>query len=223
MRGKAWAVVALDRLGSSLDGLANFLSKHRRLRLAEAVFRDVMQAIEESRVLDDVVLLTRDPDGIAFGREEGIRLLEPQEGADRTAQLAMEACLHGGGEAVVLLRGDLALLEAQDLAFLLGRLAEGPSLVLVPTPGTAGLSVVLARPAEELRGDFETGDVRSWRQGAMDRGLTPEVYGIPAGMRPAEPRDLLMVYKAARPSRAKALLKDWNLGPRLRTFEGGRP
>lgn len=220
MRGKARAVVAVNRLGSSLDGLANLLSKRRRRRLAKAVLRDVLQAVRESRVLEDVVLLSQDPDVMALGREEGIRPLEPGGRTGTTTQLVRETCLHEGSEAILLLRGDLALLEAQDLAFLSGRLAGGRGLVLVPTSGRLGLSLVFARPVEELQGDFEAGDVLSWRQGGLERGLSPEVYGIPAGMRLAEPRDLLLVYRAARPSQAKALLKDWDLGPRLRTLEG---
>jgi 2-phospho-L-lactate guanylyltransferase (CobY/MobA/RfbA family) len=187
------------------------------------MLRDVLQAAQESRVLDNVVLLSQDPNVIALAREEDIPLLVPEEGAGTTAQLAMEACLQGGAETLVLLRGDLALLEAQDLAFLFGRVAGGSGVVLVPTPGRETLSVVLAKPVEELRGDFEEGGVPQWLQGAKERGLTPEVYGMPAGLRPTEPRDLLLVYKAARPSRGKALLKKWGLGPRLRNLEGERP
>lgn len=223
LRGKAWAVVAVDRLGSLLNGLANLLSQRRRRRLAVAILRDVLQAVQGSRVLDHVSLLTRDAHVIALGREEDIHLLEPEGEAGTTAQLAMEACLQSGGEAIALLRGDLALLESQDLAFLFGRVAGGPGMVLVPTPGRDTLSVVLARPVEELRGDFESGSVPHWRQGAMEHGLTPEVYGMPAGIRPTGPRDLLLVYKAARPSQAKALLKKWDMGRRLRNLEGERP
>ncbi|MFQ6013439.1 MAG: hypothetical protein ACE5LS_07325 [Thermoplasmata archaeon] len=217
----AWAVVAVDRLGSSLDRLARFLPKRRRRRLAEGVFLDVVQAIRESRLLAEIVLATRDPTAASLGQREGISCPKGEGASALPIRQAVEASLQEGAEAMALLWGDLPLLEAQDLAFLMGRLAQGPRMVLVPTLGSPGVSIVMARPASVLPpGDFETGDASSWQQEARRHGLATEVYGLPAGMRPRAPRDLLQVYKAPRPSRAKALLKEWRMGPRLRESKG---
>ncbi|MFQ5552222.1 MAG: hypothetical protein ACE5EW_00615 [Thermoplasmata archaeon] len=221
--GGGWAVVPVDRFGSSLDGIRKLLSKRRRSRLAKAILLDVFEAIEGSRLLDRIVLVTHDSNVGAFGQGEGVSVVDPGGQAGVPLRRVIDRVQDEGAGTVALLRGDLALLDAQDLAFLVGRAAHGAGLVLVPTPGSPRLSIVIAAPAERARGDFESGDLESWQELAETRRIAAEVYGIQAGMRPSEPRDLLEMYRAARPSRGKTLLKDWGLGPRLRRIEEVEP
>lgn len=215
-------MVTLDRPRSPLNGLADVLPRRRRRRFTEALLLDVVDAVRESRLLHETVFANPEPATAPRGRRHG--LPEGVEGDEASSvKEAIQVCLEGGAQALALLRGDLALLEAQDLAFLLGRVAEAPRWVLVPTPRSPGLSIVLTRPAEAPSADFREGDLPSWQAEARRRGLAPEVYGMPAGMRPARTQDLLQVYNAAHQSRAKGLLKEWGMGPILRKLEGERP
>ncbi len=211
------AFVTWDRVGSSLEGVDHLLSRRRRRRLAEAILSDVLQAVRNSRLVDETVLVTQDPAASALGQKAGIPIRALPVWQD------IEASHGDSAGAVALLRGDLALLEAQDLAFLFGRVAQGARLLLVPTTGSDGLSLVMGSGTDALIADFEGGTLATWEQAAEQRGLTPEIYAIPAGMRPTSPMDLLAVYTAARPSRAKGLLKDWRVGQKLRRFGGEEP
>ncbi|MFQ5985765.1 MAG: NTP transferase domain-containing protein [Thermoplasmata archaeon] len=219
----AWAIVTMDRFGSSLERTHQLLSKRRRGRLAKAILQDVLEAIQGSRLLDRIVVVTHDSDVAAFVRGEGFPVVDPGRKAEAPIRGVIESAEDEGAETVALLRGDLALLEAQDLAFLVGRMAHGAGLVLVPTPGQSGLSIVIATPENGAPGDFEVGGLESWREQAETRGIATEGYGIRAGLRPSGPHDLLVMYTAARPSRGKALLKDWGLGPKLRRIEETEP
>ncbi len=215
MGGKTRAFVTLDQLGSSLEGVDRLLSHRRRRRLAEAIFLDVLGAVRDSRLLDETVLVTQDPASSALGKKAGIPIRAVP------MRQAAEAFSGESAKVVALLRGDLALLEAQDLAFLFGRAAQGACLLLVPTAGSQGLSLVMGSGDDALIGDFEGGTLAQWEEAAEQRGLRTEIYAIPAGMRPSSQRDLLEVYTATRPSRAKGLMKDWRIGQKLRRLEGG--
>ncbi|MCJ2555453.1 MAG: hypothetical protein LN410_04580 [Candidatus Thermoplasmatota archaeon] len=217
MGGRTRAFVTVDRVASSLKGVDHLLSHRRRRRLAEAILLDVLQAVRDSRLVDETVLVTQDPAASALGQNTGIpiRALPVRQ--------ANEAFHGESAGAVALLRGDLVLLEAQDLAFLFGRVAQGAGLLLVPTTGSDGLSLVLGSGTDALIADFEGGTLASWEEAAEQGGLTPEIYAIPAGRRPSGPMDLLAVYTAARPSRAKGLLKDWRVGQKLRRLGGEEP
>ncbi len=217
MGGGTRAFVTLERVGSSLKGVDHLLSHRRRRRLAEAILFDVLQAVRDSRLVEETVLVTQDPAASALGQKTGIPIRALPVGQSN------EALHEESVGAVILLRGDLVLLEAQDLAFLFGRVAQGAGLLLVPTTGSDGLSLVLGSGTDTLIADFERGTLASWEEAAERRGLTPEIYAIPAGRRPSSPMDLLEVYAAARPSRAKALLKDWRIGQKLRRFGGEGP
>lgn len=217
MGGRTRAFVTLDRLGSSLEGVDHLLSRRRRRRLAEAILFDVLQAVRDSRLVDETVLVTQDPAASALGQKAGIPIRA------LSVWQATEASQGESAGAVALLRGDLALLEAQDLAFLFGRVAQGARLLLVPTTGSDGLSLVMGSGTDALIEDFEGGTLASWEEAAEQRGLTTEIYAIPAGRRPSSPMGLLEVYTAARSSRAKGLLKDWRIGQKLRRFGGEEP
>ncbi|MCJ2531454.1 MAG: hypothetical protein LN413_03965 [Candidatus Thermoplasmatota archaeon] len=217
MGGRTRAFVTLDRVGSSLKGVDQLLSHRRRRRLAEAILFDVLQAVRDSRLVDETVLVTQDPAASALGQKAGIPI------SALPVRQAKEAFHGESAGAVALLRGDLVLLEAQDLAFLFGRVAQGARLLLVPTTGSDGLSLVLGSGTDAFIADFDGGTLASWEEAAEQRGLTTEIYAIPAGRRPSSPMDLLEVYTAARPSRAKGLLKDWRIGQKLRRFGGEEP
>ncbi len=212
--GKTRTFVALDQLGSSLEGVDRLLSPRRRRRLAEAILLDVLAAVHDSRLVDETVLVTQDPAATALGQKAGIPI------HPFPVRQAAKAFDGESARVVALLRGDLALLEAQDLAFLFGRVAQGARLLLVPAAGSQGLSLVMGSGDDPLIGDFEEGNLAQWEEAADQRGLRIEIYAIPAGMRPSSRTDLLEVYTAARPSRAKELLKGWRIGQKLRRREG---
>ncbi len=215
MGGKTQAFVTLDQLGSSLEGVDRLLSHRRRHRLAEAILSDVFAAVRDSRLVDETVLVTQDPAASALGQKAGIPI------RPFPVRHAAKAFDGESARVVAFLRGDLALLEAQDLAFLFGRVVHGARLLLVPTAGSQGLSLVMGSGEDALIGDFEGGTLTQWEEAAEQRGLRTEIYAIPAGMRPSSRMDLLEVYTAARPSRAKGLLRDWRMGQKLRRLEGG--
>ncbi|MFQ5918931.1 MAG: hypothetical protein ACE5I4_02640 [Thermoplasmata archaeon] len=207
-------LVVIDRIGSTLGALHPLLSRRRLRRLAEAIFLDVVDAIRESRLVDTIVLATRDPEAGALGRKAGIRV------TDSVASETPDASRVDPDKLVAIIRGDLPVLEDQDLAFLLGRIGPPDRLLFVPTPDAEGLSLMVARGANAFVADFDGGTLTSWTKEAERRGLATEVFATPAGMRPSSPRDLLQMYTSARPSRAKGLLKSWRIGPKLRELEG---
>jgi 2-phospho-L-lactate guanylyltransferase (CobY/MobA/RfbA family) len=207
-------LVVVDHVGSTLGGVHHLLSSRRRRRLSEAVFLDVLDAIQESRLVDATVLATKDPAAEEMARNAGIRVTDSLASGDGGASQNEPNGL------VAIIRGDLAILEGQDLAFLFGRVGPHRRVLLVPTPGSEGLSVVVARGADAFMADFSDGTLASWTKVAERRRVPTEVFAIPAGMRPSSPGDLLQMYTGARTSRAKGLLKDWRIGHRLRELEG---
>lgn len=217
--GGVWAVLTWERPGSSLGGLGGVLSSRRKRRLAQAIIRDVVEAVRDSRVVDEVLLASGDATVHRLALRAGLPSAVKEGGDWPSLPEAIDTAVGREAEVLVLLRGDLPLLEAQDVAFLVGRVRRGPRVVLLSAPDSAQVSLACANPAEAVVPETDA-SVTRWQAVARKRGIPWEVYRTAAGLRPSSPEDLLTIYEASHASRAKALLKEWRMGPMLRSGEG---
>ncbi len=127
--------------------LASVLDAPERMRVAEAMFADVLQALASARGLDAVVVVTADPLLAARAHAAGAVLVD--EGAPRglngAVSLGTDAAVRLGATSVLVLLSDVPLVESSDIEELLRR-APARGALVVPSKEGTGTNAMLRQP-----------------------------------------------------------------------------
>lgn len=204
------AVVHSASLRNPLPGLTPLLPLRKRRRLASAILRDVLEAAAGTRVARPVLVAPAEDAVREAAREADVPFRPARAGegsAEATARCGRDLAAEGFRVAA-LVRADLPLLRSEDLAFLLGRAARGPRVVLLEGRSDRASGAVL-HPLAPYAPLFGTDAPERFRKEAERRGMALERYRLMAGLPLVGEGDLPRVYHDARQSRAKALLKAW--------------
>lgn len=211
------AILIIEGLKCFKRRLSSVLSTIKGRKLTEAMFMDVLDAVIQSRVVDEVLVVSADRSALSVASERGANVVreEAAGGMDSAFKRGMDSLGAEGTDIVALVPCDLPLLKAEDLAFLLGRAREGPKVVLLPSPTSPGTSMLISNPPGLIPLHFEEKSHEVHYDEAAKRSIPADVYWMEAGVDVDEPADLLQVSRSVRPSRAKSLLKEWGIEERL--------
>ena len=140
-------LVPVKDTSTAKQRLAGLLDQPARTALARAMLRDVVEALSEYRSVD-VALVTRDGFAIELAQGYGFEVIRDEANAGETDAIAMatEACVASGVEEVLVIPGDIPLVEADDLGAIY-KSAPTRGSVLVPARDQRGTNAVLRRPA----------------------------------------------------------------------------
>lgn len=135
--------------------LGTMLGATDRMRLAAAMFTDVLHALSTTRELDAVVVVTADASLAAHARRVGALVVD--EGAPRglngAVTLGTETAVTLGARSVLVVLSDVPLVEPADVVELLRRAPERGALVVPSKEGT-GTNALLRRPPGVLASCF---------------------------------------------------------------------
>ncbi len=127
--------------------LGSVLAAPDRMRLAAAMFTDVLHALSAASALDAVVVVTADPTLAAYARDAGAVLVD--EGAPRglngAVNLGTEAAARLGATSLLVVLSDVPLVEGADVDELVRRAPSRGALVVPSKEGT-GTNAMLRRP-----------------------------------------------------------------------------
>jgi 2-phospho-L-lactate guanylyltransferase len=177
---------AKSRLGAVLDA-------EERRELVERLLRATVRAARATAGVDDVVVVSPDPEVLAVAAEAGARPVEQRSrGLNPSLQEARTAS--PGAERLLILPGDLPTVSAAKVATLLaaGDGAGRPSVVLAPDRHGRGTNALLLDPPDVIDPAFG-GDSRAahaWLASSADARFV-EVPGI-LGLDIDTPDDLLL-------------------------------
>ena len=144
-------VKALDRakarLGEAGVGAAD------RVALATGMLTDVLEALERSRLVDDVVVVSGDPriEVIARGYGNQVIAEDPDGGHPRRRAIGAAWALDEGAFHALLLAGDTPAIDPEEIDALADMLADGPEVVIVPDRHGTGTNALLLTPARRDR------------------------------------------------------------------------
>jgi len=127
--------------------LGTLLGTTERMRLAAAMFTDVLHALSTTRELDAVVVVTADASLAAHARRAGALVVD--EGAPRglngAVTLGTETAVTLGARSILVVLSDVPLVDPTDVAELLRRAPERGALVVPSKEGT-GTNALLRQP-----------------------------------------------------------------------------
>ena len=158
-----WLLRAKGRLGSVLP-------EEARAALSLALLKSVCGVLRATAGVEDVVVMTPDPAVRDHAAACGIRgIFDPRPGLnDALAGAFRVLSITGGGLLVVA--GDLPLLQPADVAALLD-CGEARTLVLAPSRDVAGTNALLLPPGVVVRPAFGLGSRRGHQTLARRLGL----------------------------------------------------
>jgi len=140
-------LVPVKDTSNAKQRLAGLLDQPARTALARAMLRDVLEPLSKYGSMD-VALVTRDGFAIELGQSYGFEVIRDDANASETNAITMatEACLASGIVDILVIPGDIPLIETDDLRAIYES-APMRGSVLVPSGDQRGTNAVLRRPA----------------------------------------------------------------------------
>lgn len=173
-------VKALDRAKSRLAD--HGVRPADRVALATGMLTDVLEALDRSRLVDDVVVVTGDPNVEVLARSYGNQVIadDPDQDHSDAALRGIAWALEDGAFHALLLPGDAPMLDHNDIDDLLERLADGPEVVVIPDRHGTGTNGLLLTPPDAIGPSFGPGSRERHERLARDAGASYRVAELPS-------------------------------------------
>lgn len=157
------AILPVKRFANAKQRLGASVADPLRLELAEAMVTDVLSALEQTALIEQTIVVTREPAIIEMARELGAVVVEDrlEQGQSAAVSLGIEQALISGVERVLCIPGDCPALDPEELEALLatteqtkGGDAEEPTVVIVPDRHGTGTNGLLMNPPGAISPSF---------------------------------------------------------------------
>lgn len=204
---RAIAVLPVKRFAEAKRRLAAGLDDERREAVVDAMLDDVLEAIGQTRAIDETIVVSDEPRAIERAAAAGAEVVpDPGEGGHPGAALAGIARAEElAAECAVLLPGDCPLLEPRELDRLLTGVPASYVAIVPDRHGTGTNALVLA-PPRAIRPAFGEGSRARHVEAARTAGVAFAVEELASlGLDLDTPADVVALTRALaeRPGRAR--------------------
>jgi 2-phospho-L-lactate/phosphoenolpyruvate guanylyltransferase len=177
------AILPVKRFGAAKHRLAERLAPGSRQALAQAMFSDVLASLRQVPGVDEIAVVTADQTAETAALGHGVQILhDPEEaGQSQAAAVGIRHALSSGYERALLVPGDTPLLDAGELASLLGREGDAATaVVVVPDRHGTGTNALLLAPPDAIAPSFGEGSLERHVAAARQAGLSCAVEPLPS-------------------------------------------
>jgi 2-phospho-L-lactate guanylyltransferase len=226
-----WALVPIKSFAEAKQRLSEALAPAERAGLARAMAQDVLTALCGCRGLKRIVLVSSEPQASSLARDCNAELLgEPPSaggGLNATVKYAVERFTAEGAQSIVIVHGDLPMLDSDELDRVLDvhRGNGEPAVTLVPDRARDGTNVLAWTPLGSFRAQYGPASFVRHREQAMRRGAKLAICeSTGASLDIDVPGDLQLLLEGAREGRARAtrgFLEQSGIAVRLAARRGG--
>jgi 2-phospho-L-lactate guanylyltransferase len=195
-----YALVPVKALLESKTRLRRLLEGPIVERLAEAMLRDVLDALGRVPALDRVVVVTPDSDVAAVARDAGAEaLVRDDPGLNAAIDAGAAALCREPSDGILVVLGDVAGVRAEEIERLLGAL-DGPGVALAPSRD-GGSSALLRIPHDVIPACFGPQSAARHRESAERAGVRFCDLALPSlAIDIDRPEDLEAVLASADPA-----------------------
>ena len=214
--GGMWAVVPVKDLGGAKQRLAASLSQPMRSALYRTMLQGVLDALGGARLLDGVLVVTRDGWAAGQARQRGMTVLEEPANRGHTAASTFGAAhlAARGARGMLQVPGDLPLLGADDVDALLAAHGDAPSVTLAPSRDELGSNAVACSPPDFLPLRFGDDSYFPHLARARELGVEPVIVRRQGFALDIDtPDDLAIFVAQPGPSPARAFLDSIGFDP----------
>ena len=218
------ALLPVKEFQRSKHRLAGLLSPEERAALARAMFDDVWEVLREAvarkQGLDQLLVVSAEPDVLARCREDGVAFLKemPPSTHSDSVRRATEWAIGLGVTSLLSVPIDTPAMTASELLTLAG-LARQHSVIVVPSADGSGTNALLRTPPNAIEPHFGPGSCRLHVEEAESKGWDCVVVrppGLLTDIDTAEDAEAFLSLietterqAANRASRTTALLRQW--------------
>jgi len=207
-------LIPVKSLSTAKQRLAEALNQSQRSQLAEAMLRDVMNAVSGVRNRIAVALVTGDVHAQQLACEFGFGVIEDTRNESETAaiEIATKWCERQGYDTTVVVPGDIPLISSDELHRVLDA-APREGAVFVPAYDRRGSNCILRRPASLIPLRFGNDSFLPHCDAMRKTGkelIILEMRGI--GLDIDNPHELDLLLQREGSTHAQRLLRSWALG-----------
>ena len=187
-----WAVLPLKDFVSAKQRLSGVLTPRERRSLFQAMVEDVLDQLCACAEVNRVLLVSDDPVAELLAERYGATFIAEQgKGLNAAVQQGADYIVAQGGGRMLVLHGDIPLLQTQALVQLL----QQPQAVLVVTDGLSqGSNLLLCPQPSGFRFFYGTASLQAHLAEAQRLGLASAVlHDQDLGLDIDEPQDLLLL------------------------------
>jgi 2-phospho-L-lactate guanylyltransferase len=193
-----WAIVPVKPLKRGKSRLAGILTEEERTQLNQNLLEKTLKTLSESKELDQVLVVSRDPHALTIARNYGAKTVQedgqPHLNTALTRATVM-AQLHSP-HGVLVLPADLPLLTPEDVVALTDHAIRAPVVVIAPDRHRKGTNALLMVPPGVIEYDFGDGSFERHCERARQAGARLEIVELPSLALDLDlPEDLELVRK----------------------------
>jgi len=174
-----WAVIPVKPLEQAKSRLLTDLQAAECALLSQAMFRDVLHALEAARGIDGITVLTHDDTVARLTLQMG-HVVIPDENAE--LNLGLDAAAHRiaglGADRMLVIPADIPTITSKDIEQLLREHTSG--LGLCPAIRDGGTNALLVSPPDAIEFHFGADSARRHLDAAQQRGINSSHLLIPA-------------------------------------------
>ena len=150
---KRVAIVPVKRLSKAKMRLSGVLRPRERKAIAEMMLKDVLQALGDSELLDDIIVVGADTPIKRLAKTYQARFVrEPSVGLNISVEYATERSRRNGATSVLVMLADLPLINGNDVEQIM-QLGLDAAVVISPSR-TEGTNALLRTPPDAIRTEY---------------------------------------------------------------------
>jgi 2-phospho-L-lactate guanylyltransferase len=174
-----FAILPIKTLDDAKTRLAEELDPRPRRALVEAMFSDVLVALRRAKLVDQVLVVSRDHNAQRIAGGYGAMVADDEDsGHNDAAARGVARAIELGADRVLLVPGDTPLLDPVELDDLLGRQVRPPSVLIVPDRHGTGTNALLLAPPDAMKSSFGPGSHDRHHRHASAAGITAHTVEV---------------------------------------------
>ena len=177
-----WAIVPVKPLRRGKSRLAGILTEDERTDLNRALLQHTLQILSELREVDEVLVVSRDPQVLTIARNYGARTVREDGQPDLNTALKRATVVAQvyATRGVLVLPADLPLISREDALALVERATDPPVVVIAPDRHGTGTNALLISPAGLIEYDFGENSFQRHCNLVKKAGARLEVVNLPS-------------------------------------------
>lgn len=152
-----WAVLPMKNIEHAKSRLSAVLSDEERREMVLSLYENTLAQIKHWNRLSGILIVSADPVFRPACDETHIHFLQEENGENlnKSIRLATETLKSEGADAMLVIHGDMPLINQNALSLLLNALPK-PGVGIIPDRHEKGTNVLLAAPPDVI--DFHFGE-----------------------------------------------------------------
>jgi 2-phospho-L-lactate/phosphoenolpyruvate guanylyltransferase len=175
------AILPIKTLDAAKQRLAEELDPSPRRALVEAMFSDVLVALRRAKLVEHVLVVSRDHGAQRIAGGYGAMVADDEDdGHNGAAARGIARALELGMDRALLIPGDCPLLDPTELDDLIARPVTSPSVLIVPDRHGTGTNALVLTPPDAMAPSFGPGSHDRHARLAAAAGVSVLTVEVPS-------------------------------------------